>query len=101
VVGLHIDPSIERPGKNKPVETVDERIVRLEACRYVDEVIPYETQDDCRTLKKNLMPDVTFHGADHEGLPSPGDDLGIRKVFIRRDHEFGSGRLRDRIINAG
>jgi glycerol-3-phosphate cytidylyltransferase len=101
VVGLHIDPSIERPGKNKPVESVEERVVRLEGCRYVDQIILYETQDDCRTLKQKLMPDMVFRGADHEGLPCPGDDLGIKTIYIQRDHDYGSGRLRRRILDAG
>jgi hypothetical protein len=46
-----------------------------------------------------MMPDIVFHGADHEGKPSPGDDLGLRDVYIPRNHDYSSGNLIMRLWN--
>lgn len=65
IVGLHVDPSVERYGKNKPVESVLEREIRLSGCRYVDEISVYETEDDLSLLLKYLSPDVRFLGNEY------------------------------------
>src|SRR3990167_3972639 len=53
VVGLHVDPSTERKEKNKPVQTVYERFEQLKACKYVDQVVPYETENDLLNMLNN------------------------------------------------
>ena len=98
IVGLHADPTIDRPGKNKPIETVEERRIRLEACKYVDEIIEYSTETDLYELLKNLKPDIRFLGADWEGKHFTGDDLPIKVIFNTRDHGYSSTNLRKRII---
>jgi glycerol-3-phosphate cytidylyltransferase len=100
IIALHIDPSVEREWKHKPVETVEERTIRLEGCRYVDEIVFYNTEQELWELEKRLMPDIVFHGADHEGKPYTGSDLPIRHLFIKRDHNFSSSNLRARIAEA-
>lgn len=67
MIGLHTDPNIDRLEKNKPIETLEERRIRLEACKYVDEIIEYNTESDLYELLKNLKPDIRFLGADWEG----------------------------------
>lgn len=100
VIALQRDPSLDRPWKNKPVETVEERRIRLEGCRYVDEIVEYDGEEDCRRVKMEVKPDVDFLGADHIGKPFPGADLNIKTVFVPRPHDFSSTNLRDRVKNA-
>src|SRR3990167_7940088 len=74
VVGLHTDPTIDRPFKNKPVETVEERMIRLQGCKYVDKILTYNTEVDLVNLLKELKPDVRFLGEDWKGKRFTGDE---------------------------
>ena len=58
VVGLHTNPSIERPNKNEPVQSIFERFVQLKACRFVDEIIPYDTEQDIINILTSFMSKV-------------------------------------------
>src|SRR3989344_2617280 len=64
IVGLQTDPTIDRPEKSKPIETLTERKIRLEGCKYVDKIVIYNTEKDLDKLLKKLKPDVRFVGAD-------------------------------------
>jgi len=97
VVGLQTDPTIDRPEKNKPIETVEERKIKLEGCRYVDQVILYNTEADLYKLLKELKTDVRFLGEDHKGKPFTGEDLPIKIIFNSRNHNYSSSNLRKRI----
>ncbi|MDP2788677.1 MAG: adenylyltransferase/cytidyltransferase family protein [bacterium] len=104
IVGLQKDPSetpLEYRGKkkNKPIETLEERKIRLEGCKYVDEIITYSTEEDLYKLLQKLKPDVRFVGADWKGKHYTGYDLPIRMVFNTRDHNFSTSSLRERIKN--
>ena len=99
IVGLHTDPSIDRPEKHKPIETVEERKIRLQACKYVDKIITYDTEEDLYNLLKELKPDIRFLGEDHKGKPFTGDDLPIKIVYNSRNHNYSSSNLRERIKN--
>ena len=100
VVGLHTDPTLDRPWKNKPVETVEERMIRLQGCKYVDKILTYDTEKDLVSLLKELKPDVRFLGADWKDKSFTGDELDIRVVFNSREHDHSSTSLRQRIKNA-
>ena len=88
IVGLQTDPTTDRPNKNKPVETLEERRIRLEGSKYVDEIVIYETESDLYKILQELKPDVRFVGADHQGKPFTGDDLPIPVIFNSREHKF-------------
>jgi glycerol-3-phosphate cytidylyltransferase len=98
IIGLQSDPSLDRREKNKPVETLDERILRLNACRYVDEVVVYNTEAELYELLKKIKPDVRFLGADWKGKHFTGDDLPIKVIFNSRDHGYSSTDLRKRLL---
>lgn len=100
VVGLHTDPTIDRPFKNKPVESVEERMIRLQGCKYVDKILTYDTEKDLVNLLKELNPDVRFVGADWKGKIITGDELDIKIIYNSREHDFSSSLLRQRIKNA-
>jgi len=98
IVGLQSDPTIDRSEKNKPIETLEERKIRLEGCKYVDEVVIYNTEKELYDLLKELKPDIRFLGADWEGKHFTGDDLPIKVIFNSRPHGMSSSNLRERIL---
>ena len=100
IVGLQTDPTTDRPNKNKPVETLEERRIRLEGSKYVDEIVIYETESDLYKILQELKPDVRFVAPDHQGKPFTGDDLPIPVIFNSREHKFSSSSLRERIKNS-
>lgn len=100
VVGLHTDPTIDRPEKNKPVQTTYERFVQLKGCKFVDEVIPYDKEEDLINLLQMLKPDIRFIGEDYIGKPFTGSELAIKLIYTSRRHNFSTSSLRKRIANA-
>ena len=100
IVGLEVDPSLDRPDKKKPVETVAERMTRLEGCKYVDKIVTYTDEVDLYNLLKKLNPDVRFMGADWEGKPNYSRDLlrDMKVIYNSRDHNYSSSDLRRRIM---
>src|SRR3990167_2762323 len=64
IVGLHVDPSVENPDKNKPIESILERQIKLKACKYVDQIIVYETEADLSIIFEYFDIDVRFLGSD-------------------------------------
>lgn len=97
IVGLQTDPSLDRPEKHRPVQSTEERLIQLQACRFIDEIIIYETENDLLKLLKNLNPDIRFVGEDHKGKPFTGDDLPIKIIFNSRNHNYSSSNLINRI----
>ena len=85
IVGLQIDPHIERKNKNKPVESIFERQIKLFGCKYVDSVIVYETETDLPLILKYFKPDVRFLGSDYIGmgdLKPITDELAVPIEYI-------------------
>jgi glycerol-3-phosphate cytidylyltransferase len=105
IAGLQTDPTIDRPDtKNHPVQSVVERQIQLAACRYVDEVVVYQTEQDLIDLLLILPLDVRILGVEYEQKDFTGRgecfDRGIELVFNRRDHSFSSSSLRKRVVAA-
>ena len=101
IVGLHRDPTIDRPEKNKPIQSVEERRIQLEAVKYVDEIIEYDTEEDLIKVLKMISPNVRFVGEDWKGNPNlTGVNLPIKIVYNTRDHNYSSTELRDRILES-
>lgn len=105
ICGLQTDPTIDRPDtKNKPVQSIVERQIQLSACRYVDEVVVYQTEQDLVDLLLILPLDVRILGVEYEDKEFSGryegHDRGIQHVFNSRDHSFSSSSLRKRVVAA-
>jgi glycerol-3-phosphate cytidylyltransferase len=105
ICGLQTDPTIDRPEtKNKPIQSVVERQIQLSACRYVDEVVVYSTEQDLIDLILTLPIDVRILGVEYEDTNftgrNEGAGRGIHHVFNRRDHSFSSSSLRKRVAAA-
>lgn len=102
VVGLHTDPTIDRPTtKNKPSQSIFERYQQLAACKFVDKIIPYDTEADLVNMMAVLPIHIRFMGSDHLMKDITGqsvcDDLGIALRFIGRLHSYSSTELRGRL----
>jgi len=97
VVGLQLDPSVDRKSKNSPVQSLEERYIQLHAVKFVDEIIIYETEADLLNLLKELKPNVRILGSDHKGKDFTGHDLDIECYFNSRDHNYSSSSLRKKV----
>jgi glycerol-3-phosphate cytidylyltransferase len=105
IAGLQTDPTIDRPDtKNAPIQSVVERQIQLAACRYVDEVVVYQTEQDLVDLLLILPIDIRVLGVEYEGSEFTGRHEGIMRgiqpIFNRRDHSFSSSSLRRRVVEA-
>jgi glycerol-3-phosphate cytidylyltransferase len=105
IAGLQTDPTIDRPEtKNRPIQSVVERQIQLAACRYVDEVVVYQTEQDLVDLLLILPLDIRILGVEYADKNFSGRDecydRGIEIVFNGRDHSFSSSSLRKRVAHA-
>jgi glycerol-3-phosphate cytidylyltransferase len=97
VVGLHIDPSIERKEKIKPILSISERTDILLELKSVDKVIPYSTESDLLDLLKKLKPDVRILGSDYKDRGFTGDNLNIPIHYHDRSHEWSTTKFKKKI----
>lgn len=100
IVGLQTDPSIDRKNKNKPVQSLIERKIQLNSCRYIDKILIYKTEEDLIKLLKKIKPDIRFVGVDWKGKDFTGKDLPIKIVYNSRNHKYSSSRLRQLVYKA-
>lgn len=97
IVGLQTDPTLDRPEKNKPVQSVYERFVQLKACVYVDDVVMYDDEKDLLNVLNSLPIDVRILGEEYKDKPFTGHDLSMQFYFNKRRHSFSSTELKKRI----
>ena len=102
IVALQVDPTIDRPGvKNKPVQSVYERYVQLQGCKYVDEILVYETEADLLNLLQTQNINVRFLSEDYKDRDFTGKqyciDNGVELFFHLRRHQYSSTELRNRV----
>ena len=101
ICGLQIDPSLDRPEKNSPVQTIVERYTQLNALRYVDEIIPYQTETDLEDILNMFHIDVRILGEEYKNGKFTGRAIcakrGIELFFNKREHRFSSSDLRNRV----
>ena len=104
IVGLQTDPTLDRPEKNQPIQSVFERYVQLEGCKYIDEIIPYETEQDLLDILLTYTIDRRFIGEEYKQSDFSGKqicvDKGIEVYYNKRQHSFSTSNLRKRISEA-
>ena len=103
ICGLQINPALDRPSKNAPVQTIVERYTQLKAISYVDEIIPYLTENDLCDILSMYHIDVRILGVEYKEKDFTGKDIcrkrGIDLYFNKRDHRFSTSDLRRRVCN--
>jgi glycerol-3-phosphate cytidylyltransferase len=97
IVALQVDPTIDRPEKNKPIQSYYERWVQVSAVKYVDEIIPYTTEDELNTILQNYEIDIRILGDEYKGRDFTGSYLPMEYHFNKRTHGYSSTELRNRI----
>ena len=105
ICGLQTDPTIDRPNsKNKPIQTLVERWIQLEAVKYVDEIVVYQTEKDLEDLLLTLNMNVRIVGEEYRNTNFTGKDIceqrGIELYYNKREHSFSTTELRERIYAA-
>jgi len=104
ICGLQTDPTLDRPKKNKPVQTVVERYIQLKGCKYVDQIVPYATEQDLEDILRSFKIDVRIVGDEYREKSFTGraycEETGIELYFNSRDHRFSSSGLRKIVADA-
>ena len=103
IVGLQTDPTIDRAEKNAPVQTLVERYIQLSGIEYVDEIIPYQTEQDLEDILNMFAIDVRILGEEYKDGKFTGRAIcakrGIELYYNKRDHRFSSSDLRKRVAH--
>jgi glycerol-3-phosphate cytidylyltransferase len=101
ICALQNDPTVDRENKNKPVQSIVERYLQLDAIRYVDKIIPYNTEKELEEIFRSLDIDVRIIGTDYKNkdftAKSICDEREIKIIYNRRDHNYSSTNLREKI----
>ena len=101
IVGLQVDPSVDRPEKNAPIQTIVERYTQLKAVKYVNEIIPYATETDLEDILEMYHIDVRILGEEYRDGKFTGRAIcakrGIELYFNKREHRFSTSDLRRRV----
>lgn len=101
IVGLQTDPTIDRPEKNKPTQSVVERYIQLKACKFVDEIIPYATEQDLEDILRAYKIDVRIIGTEYREKDFTGreycESKNIKLLYNERNHRFSSSGLRKEV----
>ena len=99
IVCIQVDPSLDRPEKNKPIQSIVERQIQVSACKYVDEIIVYNTEKDVLEILNSVEWDVRIIGDEYRNGEFTGrEETYDRCFFNRRPHEFSSSELRLRVV---
>jgi glycerol-3-phosphate cytidylyltransferase len=100
IVALQTDPTVDRPDtKNKPVQTLFERYVQIQACKYVDEIVPYTTEKELLDMLRSYHIDVRIIGEEYKESNFTGKELDIPIYYNKRRHSFSTTELRKRVMD--
>jgi glycerol-3-phosphate cytidylyltransferase len=103
ICGLQTDPTIDRPEKNKPVQSVVERYIQLNGCKHVDEIVPYTTEQDLEDILRSFKINVRIIGDEYKSKQFTGKEFckenGIDFNYNKREHRFSSSGQRKEVFN--
>ena len=101
IVGLQVDPSVDRSGKNTPIQSLVERYAQLNAVKYVDEIVPYQTEKDLQDILTMYPINIRILGEEYRTRDFTGKEIcksrDIQIHFNKRDHRFSTSDLRKRV----
>jgi len=104
LVGIKVDPTVDEFNKNKPVQSILERIIEVKACKFVDKILVYSTEEDLNNILGISNINVRFIGEDHKNKPITGQKIcdlrGIKIIYLPRTHTYSTSNLRERVKNA-
>jgi glycerol-3-phosphate cytidylyltransferase len=91
--------NIINPNKNKPIFSLQERVLIMQSCKYVDEVVTYTSEEDLLNILTTKKIDIRFLGDDYKDKPITGANLNIEIFYTNRDHGFSTSSLLKKIRN--
>mgnify|MGYP001176367454 FL=1 len=101
ICGLQTDPTLDRPEKNMPIQSVVERYIQLKGCKYVDEIVPYATEQDLEDVLRSFKIDERIVGDEYAEKQFTGRDYceqtEIHLFYNKREHRFSSSLLRKEV----
>ena len=101
IVGLQLDPSLDRASKNSPAQSIIERYIQLKGSKHIDEIVPYVSEQDIEDILKSFKIDVRIIGEEYRKKNFTGKDYcknkGIEIYYNSRDHRFSSNFLRKQV----
>ena len=97
ICGLQIDPSVDRPEKNSPIQSYYERFIQLSAVKYVDAIIPYTNEEELMTILQTNDIDIRILGDEYETKQFTGNNLEMDYYFNKRTHNYSTTELRKRV----
>jgi glycerol-3-phosphate cytidylyltransferase len=100
IVGLQTDPTLDRTEKNKPIQSIFERYVQLQACKYIDEIVVYATEKDLLDILNSYPIDVRIVGEEYRDRSFTGKELNMPIFYNKRRHSFSTTELRKRVQEA-
>ena len=99
IVCVQTDPSVDRSEKNEPIQSIVERQIQVSACKYVDRIIVYDTEEDVLEILKSVDWDVRILGDEYRNKQFTGREDTLDKCYFnRRPHKFSSSELRVRVV---
>ena len=99
IVCIQSDPSLDRADKNVPVQSIVERQIQVAACKYVDEIVVYDTERDVLEILRSIEWDVRILGDEYRDKDFTGREETLdRCYFNTRPHSFSSSELRLRVV---
>ncbi len=101
IAAVQIDPTLDRPDKNIPIQSIEDRVIMAKSIKYIDEVKTYTTEQELYDMLVKLSPDVRIVGSDWKDNPNfTGGDLNIDTHYHSRNHNHSTTNLRKRVFNA-
>tara|TARA_B100001057_G_C22068044_1_gene650869 strand:- start:72 stop:476 length:405 start_codon:yes stop_codon:yes gene_type:complete len=101
IVGLQLDPSLDRVEKNSPSQSIVERYIQLKGCKYIDEIIPYVNEQDLEDILKSFNIHIRIIGEEYKNKYFTGKDYCIKKgiqiYYNSRNHRFSSSEIKMRL----
>lgn len=105
IVGLQLDPSLDRKNKNAPSQSIIERYIQLKGSKHIDEIVPYVSEKDLDDILRSFKIDIRIIGEEYKNKDFTGKDYckskGIEIYYNSRDHRFSSSGLRNQVKNLG
>ena len=98
---LHIDPSLNRPEKIKPLLSVTDRKMTLMALKGITEVSSYNTEEELLQLIIDINPEIRFLGEDYINKTNyTGYGLAPKIIFLNRNHGWSTTKFKKLIANS-
>ena len=103
IVGLQLDPSIQRSNKNTPSQSIIERYIQLKGSKYVNEIIPYVIEQDIEDILRSFKIDIRIIGEEYKNKDFTAKKYCINKgidiYYNSREHRFSSSEIKNRLKN--